>query len=56
VFPEYYAAFRQAFLESARVVLDEKHTPQVEKAWAATLDMMIVSMRGPAAVHRSDLA
>jgi hemoglobin-like flavoprotein len=44
---EYYPSFRQAFLESARVVLGEKHTPQVEKAWADTIDMIIESMLGP---------
>jgi class 3 adenylate cyclase/hemoglobin-like flavoprotein len=41
---EYYPAFRQAFLESARIVLGERHTPHVEKAWADTLDMIIRSM------------
>ncbi len=44
---EYYPAFRQAFLESVRGVLGERHTPQVEKAWADTIDMIIESMRGP---------
>ncbi|MEJ8810865.1 adenylate/guanylate cyclase domain-containing protein [Variovorax ureilyticus] len=43
----YYPAFRQAFLESAREILDERHTAQVEKAWADTIDMIIESMRGP---------
>ncbi len=47
--PEYYPAFRQAFLESARGVLGEKQTPQVEKAWADTIDMIIDSMHGPVA-------
>ena len=46
---EHYPAFRQAFLESARGVLGERHTPQVEKAWADTIDMIIESMRGPVA-------
>ena len=46
---EYYPAFRQAFLESARGILGERHTPQVEKAWADTIDMIIKSMRGPVA-------
>jgi len=46
---EYYPAFRQAFVESARGVLGEKHTPQIEKAWADTIDMIIEAMRGPAA-------
>jgi len=46
---EYYPAFRQAFLESACGVLGDRHTPQVEKAWADTIDMIIESMRGPAA-------
>jgi len=45
VAPEYYPAFRQAFLESARAVLGERHTPQVERAWADTIDMIIASMR-----------
>jgi class 3 adenylate cyclase/hemoglobin-like flavoprotein len=44
---EYYPAFRQAFLESARATLGEKHTPQVEDAWAHTIDMIIASMLGP---------
>ncbi len=43
---EHYPTFRQAFLESARAVLGEKYTPQVEKAWTDTLDMMIRSMLG----------
>lgn len=46
---EYDPAFRQAFLESAREILGERHTPQVEKAWADTIDMILESMRGPAA-------
>ena len=46
---EYYPAFRQAILESARGILGEGHTPQVEKAWADTIDMIIESMRGPVA-------
>jgi hemoglobin-like flavoprotein len=46
---EYYPAFHQAFLESARVILGEKHTPQVERAWADTLDMIILAMLGRAA-------
>jgi class 3 adenylate cyclase/hemoglobin-like flavoprotein len=45
---EHYPAFRQAFLESARDVLGERHTPQVEKAWADTIDRIIATMRGPA--------
>jgi len=45
VAPEYYPAFRQAFLESARGILGERHTPQVEKAWADTIDMIIEAMR-----------
>jgi class 3 adenylate cyclase/hemoglobin-like flavoprotein len=43
---EYYPAFRQAFLESVRGILGERHTPQVEKAWADTMDMIIESMHG----------
>jgi hemoglobin-like flavoprotein len=42
---EYYTAFRQAFLESVRGILGEKHTPQVERAWADTIDMILASMR-----------
>jgi class 3 adenylate cyclase/hemoglobin-like flavoprotein len=49
VAPAYYPAFRQAFLESAREVLGSRHTAQVEKAWADTIDMIIQSMHGPAA-------
>ena len=43
----YYPAFRQAFLESVRGILDERHTAQVEKAWADTIDRIIGSMHGP---------
>ena len=46
---EHYPAFRQAFLESARGILGDRHTPQVEKAWADTIDMIIESMRRPVA-------
>ena len=45
---EHYPAFRQAFLDSARDVLGERHTPQVEKAWADTIDRSIATMRGSA--------
>jgi adenylate cyclase len=45
---EHYPAFRQAFLDSARDVLGERHTPQVEKAWADTIDRIIATMRGSA--------
>ena len=44
---EYYPAFRQAFLESARGILGERHTPHVEKAWADTIDRIIKAMREP---------
>jgi adenylate cyclase len=47
---EYYPAFRAAFLGAARVTLAEKHTPEVERAWADTIDMIIAAMLGPAAV------
>jgi hemoglobin-like flavoprotein len=50
---EYYPAFRQAFLESAGEVLGERHTPEVEKAWGDTIDMIIGSMRGPSSPERS---
>jgi len=43
---EHYPAFRQAFLDSARAVLGEKHTPQVETAWTNTIDIIISSMLG----------
>ncbi len=46
---EYYPAFRQAFLESARGILGERYTLQVEQAWADTIDMIIESMLGPPA-------
>jgi class 3 adenylate cyclase/hemoglobin-like flavoprotein len=46
---EYYPAFRQAFLESARGLLGDRHTPEIEKAWAETIDMIIELMHGPAA-------
>ncbi len=42
--PEYYPFFRQSFLEAVRVVLGETHTPDIERAWADTLDMVINSM------------
>jgi hemoglobin-like flavoprotein len=45
VAPEHYPAFRQAFLEAARDVLGDRHTPQVERAWADTIDMIIAAMR-----------
>jgi class 3 adenylate cyclase/hemoglobin-like flavoprotein len=51
---EYYPAFHRAFLESTRDVLGDKHTPQVERAWADTLDMIIRAMLGTAAGHGSD--
>lgn len=41
-----YPSFRQAFLESARAVLGERYTPQVEAAWKETIDMIIGSMLG----------
>jgi hemoglobin-like flavoprotein len=44
---EYYPSFRQAFLESVGAVLGEKRTPQVGKAWADTIDLIIGSMLGP---------
>ena len=53
---EHYPAFRQAFLESARASLGEKHTPQVEKAWADTIDMIITSMLGPVTAQTPDQA
>ena len=43
----YYPSFRQAFLEAARTVLGDRHSPQVEMAWADTLDMIIDAMIGP---------
>jgi hemoglobin-like flavoprotein len=43
---EYFPAFRSAFLESAREVLGQKHTPEVEHAWAETIDMIIGAMLG----------
>jgi class 3 adenylate cyclase/hemoglobin-like flavoprotein len=46
---EHYPAFRQAFLEAARGILGERCTPQVENAWAETIDMIIAAMRGPVA-------
>jgi hemoglobin-like flavoprotein len=42
----HYPAFRQAFLDSARVVLGEKFTPQVEMAWTETIDVIIQAMLG----------
>ena len=51
---EHYPAFHQAFLEAMRVVLGEKHTPQVERAWADTLDMIILAMLGPPAAGTPD--
>jgi hemoglobin-like flavoprotein len=44
---EYYPAFRQAFLESARGVLGDRHTSEVEKAWRETIDLIIEQMRRP---------
>lgn len=48
--PEYYPAFREAFLGAARATLGAKHTPEVERAWADTIDMIIAAMLGTAAV------
>lgn len=45
---EYYPAFRSAFLGAARVMLGEKQTPEVEKAWADTIDTIIAAMLGAA--------
>lgn len=45
----YYPAFRQAFLESARMILAEKFSPEVERAWADTIDTIIALMLGPGA-------
>jgi hemoglobin-like flavoprotein len=50
----YYPFFRRAFLESARATLGEKHTPEVEEAWAATIDLIIAAMRGPSAARIAD--
>jgi class 3 adenylate cyclase/hemoglobin-like flavoprotein len=52
--PDYYPFFRQAFLEAVRVILGEKHTPQVEKAWADTIEMIINSMLGPLKAKSSE--
>jgi hemoglobin-like flavoprotein len=52
--PEYYPFFRQALLEAVRVILGERHTPQVEKAWADTMDMIINSMVGPLEANGSE--
>ncbi len=46
---EHYPSFRRAFLESVQVILGEKHTPEVEHAWAGTIDTIVESMRGPGA-------
>jgi class 3 adenylate cyclase/hemoglobin-like flavoprotein len=48
VAPEHYPAFRQAFLESARGVLGDRCTRQVEKAWADTIDRIVETMLGAA--------
>ena len=47
---EYYPAFREAFLGAARTTLGEKHTPEVERAWADTIDMIIAAMLGAGSV------
>ncbi len=41
VIPEHYAVFRQAFLETLKVILEDKCTVQVAKAWESTLDNII---------------
>lgn len=46
VVAEYYPAFRQAFLESARAVLGDEFSAPVERAWADIIDMIINSMLG----------
>ncbi len=45
---EQYPFFRQAFLDTAQEILAEKYTPQVEAAWAATIDTIINAMLGAA--------
>jgi class 3 adenylate cyclase/hemoglobin-like flavoprotein len=45
---DHYAAFRRAFFDAAHATLGEKHTPEVDDAWAATIDMIIAAMRGRA--------
>ena len=40
----HYPAFRRAFLDSAREVLGEKYTPQVEMAWTDTIDVIVQAM------------
>ena len=47
VVAEHYPILRQAFLETVRVILGDKHTPQVEQAWAATMDTIIQGMLSP---------
>jgi len=49
--PAYYPFFRQAFLDAVRVILGEKHTPQVEDAWAGAMDEIIRSMLEPRDTH-----
>lgn len=51
---EYYPSVRQALLEAVRVTLGEMHTPQMEKAWADTMEMLIDSMLGPLEAKTSD--
>lgn len=41
---EHYPAFRAAFLGAARATLGDKHTPEIERAWSDTIDMIIASM------------
>lgn len=45
---EHYPIFRQAFLDAAREVLAERYTPQIEAAWAATIDTIIEAMHAAA--------
>jgi len=49
--PGYYPFFRQAFLDAVRVILGERHTPQVENAWAGAMDEIIQSMLEPRDTH-----
>jgi hemoglobin-like flavoprotein len=43
---EYYPAFREAFLGAAGATLGGKNTPEVARAWADTIDMIIAAMLG----------
>ena len=44
----HYPVFRQAFLDAVRVILGDRHTTDVDHAWAAVIDLIIEAMQSGA--------